>query len=197
MPFGTSHQQCIQNLGKALKHLRSPGEQFCVFAFDLLHHEALQPFPADILKGDLPLDPTEHPEANWTAAFWSITQPAHTEVAILDRTFWTWLEFYRSTYGDPRDLYIYSALIPCFRDGANGMCSQRISGMMLATQQRGLNLSLRVGWSNDDVDADASHATKHDMADLEDDDIGVSLYAPNLGMSIAGPGVDAFGNAKP
>ena len=197
MPFGNSHKQCIQNLGKALKHLRNPGEQFCVFAFDLLDHACLLPFPERIAKADLPLDPSEHPDANWTAAFWSVTGPTHTEVAIIDGPFWQWVHNYTSVYGAPRDLYIYSALIPCFRDGSNGMCSERVQGVMLRARQIGLNLSLRVGWSNDDVDAEAAHSTKHGMADLEDDDIGVSLFPPSLGLSIVGSSVDAFGNAKP
>jgi hypothetical protein len=197
MPFGNSHQQCLQNLGKALKHLRNPGEQFCVFAFDLLHHPCLRPFPEGTLKDDLPLDPDEYPDANWTAAFWSITAPKHTEVAIIDDTFWQWLSNYSSSYGKPRDLYIYSALIPCFRDGANGKCSERIQEMMLEIKQRGLNLNLWVGWSNDDVDAEAAHSTKHGLADLQDDGIGIGIFPPNLGMSIQGNGVDAFGNAKP
>ena len=197
MPFGNTHLQCLQNLGKALKHLRGPGEQFCVFAFDLLEHSCLRPFPEGLAKDDLPLDPAEHPDANWTAAFWSVTAPRHTEVAILEDTFWQWLTNYSGVYGAPRQLYIYSALIPCFRDGANGMCSDRIQGMLLHAQRIGVPLSLRVGWSNDDVDVEAAHATKHGMADLEDDGIGVSLYPPSQGMSIVGSGVDAFGNAKP
>lgn len=197
MPFGTSHQQCLQNLGKALKHLRNRGEQFCVFAFDLLDHACLQPLPEEISKGDMPLDPDDYSEANWTAAFWSITAPRHTEVAILEDSFWQWLSNYTDTYGAPRNLYIYSALIPCFRDGSNGMCSERIQEMMLVTKKHGLDLHLHVGWSNDDVDPQASHSTRHAMADLEDDDIDVSIFPPSRGMSIAGRGVDGFGNTKP
>lgn len=196
MPFGNTHLQCLQNLGKALKHLRNPGEQFCVFAFDLRQHACLSPAPDSIAKSDLPLDPNEYPDANWTAAFWTETAPRHTEIAILEDTFWHWLDFYAGRYGAPRELYIYSALIPCFRDGGYGMCSWHIQQMMLRTKQMGLNLGLQVGWSNDDVDAEAAHATKHGMADLEDDGIDIGIYPPSLGMSIVGNGVDAFGNPK-
>ena len=167
-----------------------------MFAFDLTEHSRLTPDPASISKNDLPLDPQLYPEANWTAAFWSVTAPYHTEVAILEGTYWQWVDNYISAYDVPRDLQIYSALIPCFRDGANGMCSDRIQGMMLEmTRRHGPVLSLRVGWSNDDVDAEAAHATKHGMADLEDDEIGVSIFPPSLGMSIAGHRVNASGHA--
>lgn len=194
VPFGNSHRECIQKLGRALKHLRAPGEQFCVFAFDLTEHGRLTPDPATISKDALPLDPQTYPDANWTAAFWSVTTPYHTEVAILDNTYWQWVSNYTGLYDPPQNLQVYSALIPCFRDGTNGMCSHRIQGMMLEMRRRGLATSLRVGWSNDDVDVEASHATKHGMADLEDDEIGVSIFPPSLGMSIAGHRVDAFGN---
>jgi len=196
MPFGNSHLQCLQNLGRALKHLRNPGEQFCVFAFDLLEHGCLTPAPTEISKTDLPLDPDEYPQANWTAAFWSVTAPRHTEVAILEDTFGQWLSNYAGYYGSPRDLYIFSALIPCFRDGTNGMCSWRIQHAMQWAQSIGHDLRLRVGWTNDDVDADTAHATKHGLADLEDDGIGVSIFPPSLGLTIQGYAVDAFGNAR-
>lgn len=194
MPFGSSHQQVITNLGRALKHLRNPGEQFCVFGFDLTEHRALEPDPAAVAKHDLPLDFTEHPNANWTAAFWSVTQPHHTEIAILER-FEQWLSNYSGVYGAPRNLHVYSALIPCFRDGTYGSCSYEVQAKMQWVRAHyQSSLALRLGWSNNDVDPDTAHATMHGMADLEDDGIGVSLFPPSLGMSIAGPRVDRFGN---
>ncbi|HLY78765.1 MAG TPA: hypothetical protein VKQ70_05290 [Caulobacteraceae bacterium] len=183
MPYTDDPGANIQQLGRDVKFYRKGAEQFCAFAFDLESHKKL--FPPTISRekekclkiGGKSGNGRE--VANWLASFWTMSAPMHTERKVLEK-FDTWFFRYQSVYGTPSNLYIYSFLIPCQRDGSNGHCSDAINGMLTQYKEMGFNLALHVGWSNDDVDVDMAHATKNAIADLEDDDIKVKIYRTSI-----------------
>jgi hypothetical protein len=179
MPFCNGDNDCLSKLGKALKDKRSPGEQFCVFAFDCAEHGELEPAPSSVGKDDLPLSQAPH---NWDGAFYSAVGPAHTEQAVL-QGYGQWISDYEGFYGRPTTLYIYSFLIPCLRDGHHGHCSDGIIEVMNWSKEKFGLSKVRIGWSNNDRDADMAHAIKHMMADMEDDGINIEIYPQ---ISIAG-----------
>ncbi|WKB55674.1 hypothetical protein [Eleftheria terrae] len=187
MPYNTDPRNNLTLLGREAKLYRTGAEQFCVFAMDLEDHKALIPAVVSRPKEKCVRVGGEHSDkqpqvANWLASYWTMSQPRHTEQQVLAK-FDKWYSRYASTYGEPSTLYIYSFLIPCQRDGSNGHCADAIADMLRGYQALGKNMRVYVGWSNDDVDTDMAHATKHALADLEDDDTQIAIF-PRL--SIAG-----------
>ena len=170
----TDHGKYIAQLGKAVKVHRNPGEQFCAFAFDL-DTQPMEP-PAGTRGRANCLDLNNgSPPPTWLAAFFADTDPDHTERAVLD-IFDQWYSYYEAVYDKPARLYIYSFLIPCQRDDHNGHCSDAIASQLLALNERGIELEIHVGWSNNDVDLDMAGATRDGMWDLHDDGIDITLY---------------------
>ena len=170
----TDHGKYIAQLGRAVKVHRNPGEQFCAFAFDL-DTQPMEP-PAGTRGRANCLDLNNGaPPPTWLAAFFADTDPDHTERAVLD-IFDQWYSYYEAVYDKPARLYIYSFLIPCQRDDHNGHCSDAIASQLLALKERGIELEIHVGWSNNDVDLDMAGATRDGMWDLHDDGIDITLY---------------------
>jgi hypothetical protein len=170
----TGHAKYIAQLGRAVKVHRNPGEQFCAFAFDL-DTQQLEPSVSSRARADCLDLNGGAPPPTWLAAFFADTDPDHTERAVLD-IFDQWYSYYSSTYGAPERLYIYSFLIPCQRDDHHGHCAGAIASQLLALKQRGIELAIHVGWSNNDVDLDMAGATRDDMWDLHDDGIDITVY---------------------
>jgi hypothetical protein len=181
MPYSPdNHAGNIAQLGKDVKrHRENSGEQFCVFAFDLDVLRRLEPPASSRTREDcLSL---EEP-CNWLAAFFELTEgQTHTERAVLEK-FEQWYSDYTGTYGAPERLYIYSFLIPCLRDGHYGHCADAIAAQLLALGKRGVNLTVHIGWSNNDRDLDMAAAINTGILDLDDDRIDVSTCR----VSIAG-----------
>lgn len=178
MPFAANDEACLTKLGRQLKHLRNPGEQFCVFAFDLMEHDALAPSPGDIDRDQLPFDGEASPPI-WNAAFYADVAPSHTERALLN-VFGQWISDYEGTFEHPNSLYIYSFLIPCLRDGDHGNCADNIFEFIIwAKRHFGLK-KVRIAWSNDDRDHDIAYAIKVLLADLDDEGIDVSIYRVSI-----------------
>lgn len=184
MPLGTNDADCLLTLGRSLKGLRqNTGEQFCVFAFDCMEHDALEPAPEDQRRDDLPFGALHYytQVSNWNAAFYKAVAPAHTEKAILD-DFGNWISAYASTYGNPRALYIYSLLIPCLRDGDHGHCADNVAAWAIWAKRHFGIEKICIGWSNDDRDLDMAAAIRTMLADMDDDGVDISLHK----LSIAG-----------
>ena len=168
----------LEALGKAFKKGREGSEQFCVFSFDSDAHffPEIGGWSKDDLRenlGKYDID-EEVRDQTWQAAYFNETGPRHTEKAILD-IFDDWLSAYESTYGFPSKIYIYSFLIPCRRDGANGMCLDAIMGKLeqldeLLEQMSSdagvdYHIDVYIGWSNGDFDVDARDATVDELLD--------------------------------
>lgn len=193
MPYADNTVNMLARLGKELKTLRLKSEQFCVFAFDLHDFDNLQPIgAASVNRESLPFlyGGNSYPDEgvpNWNAAFYQEVAPAHTEKAILESLL-QWMSDYEGTYGAADTLYIYSFLIPCFRDCGNGLCSENIAALILFIHQKiNPNLKFRIGWSNDDRDSDMAVAIKAGLTDLDDDGVDIELFAgASRGLSIAG-----------
>jgi len=184
MPLAATDEDCIVFLGRSLKSLRqNGGEQFCVFAFDFMEFDNLEPDPQSQRKDDLPFGSLHFYSqvSNWNAAFYNDVAPSHTEKAIID-DFANWVSAYSGTYGAPNALYIYSFLIPCLRDGQHGHCADNIFALVLWAKTHFGIRKVCVGWSNDDRDRDMATAIRHLIADLDDEGIDISLHR----VSIAG-----------
>lgn len=183
MPFNNDPKNNLNTLGREAKRYRQGAEQFCAFAFDLEKWKILIPDVNARTKDKcLRIGGTlksQHETANWLASYWTMSQPKHTERLVLDK-FDKWYSRYASVYGEPRTLYIYSFLIPCQRDGSNGHCADAIADMLKTYHLYGKNMRVYIGWGNDDVDSDMAHATKHAIADLEDDGINVEIYKSSI-----------------
>ena len=111
MPYSpTNDAENIAQLGRDVKaHRANSGEQFCAFAFDLDHWLQLTPPVSERNRDEcLTTDGGEPPK--WLAAFFSLTDPMHTEQALLDK-FEQWYSDYEGMYDRPGTLYIYSFLI--------------------------------------------------------------------------------------
>ncbi len=181
MALGTTPEECIIALGRALKGERERGEQFCVFAFDCMEDDmTLDPPPGDYTRDTLPMTSWDTPP-RWNAAFYKVVGPDHTEKAILD-DFGQWISDYSGTYGNPKALYVYSFLIPCLRDGDHGHCSDNIAATILGASDHYELKEVHIGWSNSDRDLDMASAIKVMIADLDDDGIDITLHS---GVSIA------------
>jgi hypothetical protein len=181
MPYSPTNDAAnIAQLGRDVKIRRAnSGEQFCAFAFDLDHWLQLTPPVSERNRDEcLTTDGGEPPK--WLAAFFALTDPMHTEQALLDK-FEQWYSDYQGMYGRPGTLYIYSFLIPCLRDGRRGHCADAIASLLLTLkQQRGIELKVRMGWSNNDVDSDMAGAIRTGFADLEDDQLDVHIYQVSI-----------------
>jgi len=168
----------LEALGKAFKKGRERSEQFCVFSFDTesIFEPDVEGWSKDDLRGNLgnyDID-EEVREQTWQAAYFNETGPQHTEKAIL-AIFDDWLSAYSSNHGFPSKIYIYSFLIPCRRDGPNGMCLDAIMGKLeklddllgLMSKDAGADIKIDVyiGWSNGDFDVDARDATVDELFD--------------------------------
>ena len=171
MPYSTTdHAGNLAQLGRDVRHYRNGSEQFCAFAFDLDQLRRLEPAVTSRYDKEDCLTT----DGTWLASFWSTSKPQHTERAVL-AVFDQWYSDYQSTYGAPNTLYIYSFLIPCLRDGGHGHCSDAIASQLLTLKKRGIDLTVYMGWSNDDRDLDMAQAIKTSVMDLEDDLLDVHI----------------------
>lgn len=182
-----SNRKVLSDIGRAVKPLRVGNEQFCVFAFDYLAHGGLAvPKLDSVERAQLPLAEEGLDTATWNAAFWNRTKPVHTERKVLD-AFDAWLLKYSAIYGNPETLHVYSAAIPCLRDGANGRCAEALRDHLRNAWQHSPPFRVVVGWSNDGYDVEAAVAARHMLADFGEDHPIEILGAQAGGISIGDP----------
>lgn len=93
----------------------------------------------------------------------------HTERRVM-ANIEQWISDYSDVYGSPKVLYVYSANIPCLRDGELGMCTDALIELGRAVKKYGVE-DIYVGWSNNWVDLGVTVASLDAFRDHNEDEM--------------------------